>query len=173
MNQPTLSAHALTDAVLRALRENPAQGEYGALLEGVTMLYNQHRHQLMTGSLSPREISVLRQMFTQWKAACSLIVKSEQWPDHMPGNRDRAAAFAHEALPYFFEQQSAISFLMMLDNNVFLGFRPSPAMQVRIDGLRFTYKDTKLANAGLAASQQMRGAGDSRRDAGGQRARRY
>lgn len=126
-----MKAHELAEFVLAEYVRNPKGQMQGALLEGVAKLFIENTERL-NAAHGPGKLSVLREMFTFWKAAVNKIVCDPRWPDHPVGYRTRAMALGISAFPVALERHDPQNFLDLLARNVFLGWKPDDEMKRRI-----------------------------------------
>lgn len=149
-----MKAKEIADIVLASVIDQPAHDMRVALEKGAKALQDSYEGKLTVGALATgRGASLWRQAFSQWRAACTLIVQSPDWPDHMPGKRESATYQAVSAWPTYIWAADARGFLTLYDNNCFLGWTPGMADLQRIEQLRWNFRNTTLHNKGLAYSR--------------------
>lgn len=151
-----MKAQVLAEFVITAFKDSrlPAsQRVEQALLEGVGKLFIEHAARLQASS-GAGKLSVLREMFSFWKAVSGKLVGDPRWPDP-PGPASLYKAVT--AFPVSLERHDSANFLMLLDRSVFLGWEPDEAMKGRISQYRW-YQPTQMRPkmAGLAGNHVRR-----------------
>lgn len=143
----------VADYILRCLIQDPQRNMDAALKHGISFVIASYCEGQSLLDLQQHALSKWRQVFTFWKAVCSQVVESADWPDNMIGYRDRATNHAVGALPGYLYVSYPKLFLSLYDNNAFLGWQPDQLVAAQIVQLRWHHKQPVNSTKGLASNR--------------------